>query len=148
VGHQTIGWNAAELAGLQGSLFAELWDGEAMARLIAHDNAAAFLARGGERAETVGYILAMVAADEAEILSLGVRKDRQRRGVATRLIAALSLAAIEAGARRLYLEVAADNGPALALYRRLGFQQAWRRRAYYRRADRTTRDALILSLAL
>jgi ribosomal-protein-alanine N-acetyltransferase len=44
--------------------------------------------------------------------------------------------------RRLFLEVAADNDPASALYKTFGFQSAGHRPGYYRTADGAT-DALI-----
>ena len=50
----------------------------------------------------------------------------------------MSAAAGEAkrrGADRLFLEVAIDNGPALALYRRAGFAKVGRRAGYYHRRE-------------
>jgi len=44
---------------------------------------------------------------------------RQRHG--TRLMSELADWAVQRGAQAIYLQVAADNGPALALYSRLGF---------------------------
>jgi ribosomal-protein-alanine N-acetyltransferase len=99
-------------------------------------------------ARAVGFVLGQLAADEAEILTLGVGKDSQRHGIGRRLVEALARAAKKAEARRLHLEVAADNIPALVLYKKLGFQEAGRRKAYYQRAGAPAEDALRLALTL
>jgi ribosomal-protein-alanine N-acetyltransferase len=87
-----------------------------------------------------GLVLARVAADEAEILTLGVVPGARRGGVATVLLAAAEARAAEAGARTIYLEVASTNTAARALYAAAGYAQAGLRRQYY--ADGS--DALIL----
>jgi ribosomal-protein-alanine N-acetyltransferase len=46
------------------------------------------------------------------------------------------------------LEVAADNGAALRLYRRTNFTQAGRRKGYYARPGGEKVDALVLARAL
>jgi ribosomal protein S18 acetylase RimI-like enzyme len=52
---------------------------------------------------------------------------RRGQGHATRLLRhLLGWAAEEAGATRAYLQVMADNAPALGLYRKLGFSEAYR----------------------
>ena len=55
------------------------------------------------------------------------------------------LAAVDVAA--VHLEVAVDNGAALALYRRSGFEQVGRRRGYYDRGGVSV-DALVLRRAL
>ena len=47
------------------------------------------------------------------------------RGYATRVIDAIAEAALARGLTRMFLQVEADNAPALALYERLGFRRAW-----------------------
>jgi ribosomal-protein-alanine N-acetyltransferase len=140
--------HADELARLHARLFEAPWDGDAFRKLLARAGAAAFIARVGEPGEAVGLVLAQAAADEAEILSLGVLSDRRRHGIATRLITAVSGAARRAEARKLHLEVAADNSAAIGLYTRLGFAEAGRRTAYYRTGQSAAEDALLLCLAL
>ena len=54
-------------------------------------------------------------------------------GLATVLCATVLAEAASAGARRAYLQVGADNAPALAVYRRLGFADAYG--YHYRSAD-------------
>ena len=94
-------------------------------------------------AEPVGLALWRVAADEAEILTIGVLPDRRRSGAGRHLLEAAMGAASASGARRLFLEVAVDNAAAIGLYRALGFTDRGRRPAYYRGPDGTV-DALIL----
>ena len=79
---------------------------------------------------------------------MGVGKDRQRHGIGRRLVEALGRAAKKAEARQLFLEVAKDNGPALALYKALGFKEVGRRKSYYERPGGPPQDALTLALAL
>jgi ribosomal-protein-alanine N-acetyltransferase len=150
--HVSILWaapeHAAELAGLHAGLFEEPWDAAAFARLLGHPGSTAFLARLGTPPQTAGFILGQLAADEAEILTLGVGKDRQRHGIGRRLVEALGRAAKRAEARRLFLEVAEDNAPALALYGKLGFIEIGRRKGYYQRAGGAAQDALRLALTL
>lgn len=150
--HVSILWaapeHAAELANLHGGLFETPWDADAFASLLSHPGSTAFLARVGAPPQTAGFILGQLAADEAEILTLGVGKGSQRHGIGRRLVEALGRAAKRAEARRLFLEVAADNGPALALYNGLDFVEVGRRKGYYQRAGGTPQDALTLALTL
>jgi len=138
--------DAQDCAKLHADLFAPAWDARSFASLLGQPAAVAFVARQG--AQTVAFILGQVAADEAEIVTLGVRADRRRQGIATRLIEALIGAARGAGARALFLDVAAGNTAALALYRRLRFEERGRRRAYYVTATAAPVDAVTFALAL
>ncbi|WP_226462129.1 GNAT family N-acetyltransferase [Hydrogenophaga taeniospiralis] len=54
------------------------------------------------------------------------------RGLAGRVLQAMAEEALRRGIHRVFLQVVADNGPALALYRRLGLNTAWTY-AYWRR---------------
>jgi ribosomal-protein-alanine N-acetyltransferase len=48
----------------------------------------------------------------------------------------------------VHLEVEEGNGPAIAVYRRLGFQETGRRDGYYQKADGTRVSALTMALGL
>jgi ribosomal-protein-alanine N-acetyltransferase len=95
-----------------------------------------------------GLVLWRVAADEAEVVTLGVRPAARRRGHAVRLLRAAMRDAAAAGAGRMLLEVAADNDAAAALYAGLGFAAVGRRRGYYRRAAAAACDAILLAAPL
>lgn len=95
-----------------------------------------------------GFALFRMAADEAELLTLATAPDARRQGHARALVHA-GLAAMQSrGAGVCFLEVAADNAPAIRLYQMLGFDLQGRRKAYYRASGRVTQDALVFRARL
>lgn len=112
---------------------------------------AAMLIRPAIHAATLGddgFALVQIIAPDAEILTLAVDPGAQGGGVGAAVLAeALALAA-QAGAEAMFLEVAADNAPARALYARAGFVETGRRRGYYARPGRAAVDALTLTRTL
>ena len=126
--HVSILWAGAEKAGSWPSCIAAFSTSPGNGGLrvcSSHPGSTAFLARLGTPAEMVGFVVGQLAADEAEILSLGVRADRQRHGIGRKLVEALARAVKKAEARRLFLEVGTGNAAALGLYQSLGFQEVW-----------------------
>jgi len=95
-----------------------------------------------------GFVLARLAADEAEILTIAVDPTVRGKGVGRALLAAILRQAASAGARTMFLEVDQDNAPALALYRRLGFIKVGERTGYYRRKDGQRAAAIVMLKAL
>lgn len=139
---------AGEIAALHSRLFDPPWDVESIAQLIEHPAAAAFVAQVREPKALAGFVIAQIAADEAEILSVGVAPEWQRRGIARNMIEGLVRAARRAEVKRLFLEVAADNTAAIRLYKGLGFAAVNQRKAYYRRPGGQPVDAVVLVLSL
>ena len=130
---------AALLAALHAGCFAgdARWDELAMAALLTMPGCFAV-------ADPDGLALARVAADEAELLTVGVLPRARRRGVGCALLRASGEEAARRGATRLFLEVAETNAPARALYAQAGLVEVGRRRRYYPNGD----DALVLALSL
>jgi len=87
-----------------------------------------------------GFILVRQAAGEAEILTLAVAPAARRRGLGRALVNQ-ALASLDHA--DLFLEVAADNAAAIALYEGAGFAAVGRRRGYYARPEGRA-DALVL----
>ena len=127
---------AVILAALHAGCFDDPWDARAFADLMATPGAAAWIAL--EAGEPIGLLLARAAADEAEILTIGVMPPHRRRGVAGDLFRVLTIYP------RLFIEVAEGNTAARALYAREGFVEKGRRKAYYARAEGRREDALIM----
>lgn len=134
---------AEVMAALHGACFSEGWPASAILDLLGMPGAFALLAQEG--GEPTGFILCRTAADESEIVTLAVRPDRRRRGVARRLVEASLAEAAARGAERMFLEVAADNEAARVLYKALGFAEVGRRKGYYARPGGPALDALVLS---
>ena len=84
------------------------------------------------------------AADEAELLSIGVLERWRRGGHGRDLLSAAARQAQDLGANSLFLEVAHDNHAARALYSRLGFHCVGTRKSYYRDGAGAGRDAFVL----
>lgn len=139
--------DAAAIAGLHAASFEPPWSAASVRALLALPTTVAFVAVAAS-GTLAGYVLLQCAADEAEILSIAVAGGHRARGLGGRLLAIAEQAAGDRGARRIFLEVAEDNSPAIRLYRRAGFHEAGRRNAYYRHAARPPVDALILAKSL
>lgn len=78
-----------------------------------------------------GYAGYWYDGDDAEIMTIGVGRPFQRRGIAASLLESLVGSARRQGAKRMLLEVRVDNAPALALYERFGFTRMGLRKRYY-----------------
>jgi len=132
--------DAPALAALHEAAFeaGERWDAAAIGVLLAMPGAFGLHIPGA------GFVLARVAADEAEILTLAVIPTARRKGHAGALLAGAMAAALLRGAGTMFLEVSDRNAAARGLYAQAGFAEAGRRRRYY--ADGS--DALILRRAL
>lgn len=117
------------------------WRADEFADLLASSHV---IARGDER----GFGLSRLVADEAELLTLATDPEHRRQGRARAVLTALEDALIARGAARHFLEVAADNHTARALYAAMGYDETARRSAYYARPGGHAADAVIMSRVL
>lgn len=92
-----------------------------------------------------GYAGSWFDGEVAQVMTIGVARRAQRRGLGRALLHALLERAAADGAGAVLLEVAVDNEPALTLYRAEGFEVLARRRRYYQPEDV---DAWTMRLAL
>ena len=121
------------LAEIHGRAFDEAWEAASIARLLAMPGAFALEAVEGDI--PAGFVLARLGGGEAEIITIAVDTRARRKGLGRALMTRAGAEALARGAEALFLEVAEDNAPAIALYRRLGFEEVGRRPAYYSRSD-------------
>lgn len=136
---------AGDVAALHGSLFENAWDADGVRRLLEHPASVAMVATAERPWRVIGFILAQLTADEAEILSLGVEASSQRAGAGRKLVQGLIDTAQRKGVKRMFLDVAAGNVAAIALYRAMGFAQMGRRKDYYSHAGGRREDALLMA---
>jgi len=138
-----------EAARLHGESFPQdSWSGASLSYLLHQPGIAGWIAALAEPGPLCGFLLARMAADEGEILTLCISPCYRRRAAASSLMrtALVSLAAL--GAARLLLEVAEDNAPARALYSRFGFEEVGQRPGYYKRTGAAPVTALLLARPL
>ncbi|MEP5089479.1 MAG: GNAT family N-acetyltransferase, partial [Paracoccaceae bacterium] len=95
-----------------------------------------------------GFSLVRVIATEAELLTLAVQPLNQKKGLGRGLLEQTVALAVSLGAKKIFLEVAADNVPAIGLYTSSGFDVIGRRPRYYPRTNSTPIEALVMSRAL
>jgi ribosomal-protein-alanine N-acetyltransferase len=93
--------------------------------------------------QPVAFAILMLVVDEAHLLDIGVAREFQRRGIATRLLRHLYRRAAELGAISIFLEVRPSNVAAARIYEREGFAVIGRRRGYYPAAE-GREDAIVM----
>ncbi len=138
--------HVALLADLHAVLFPDSWDAEAFRTLMATPGTLGFLATGEDA--PVGMVVGRVAADECEILTIGVISEARQRGIAGALLDALVEAVRRAGAWQIFLEVGLSNEAARRLYASRRFYEVARRPGYYGSQKGPREDALVLRLDL
>ncbi len=137
------GAHADVISTLHGLCFEHPWHQQAVTDLLAMPGAVAFIA--SDRDDPVGFIIARLAADEAEIITIGTVPAHRHTGIAGALLDYVINDLTDKGAARLFLEVAADNNSALKLYRSRDFATCGQRPGYYQRPGGAI-DAHILAL--
>jgi ribosomal-protein-alanine N-acetyltransferase len=121
------------------------WSATEIAKLM--ENQAVFALMHGNGALPNGFVMAWAAAGDSELLTVAVVPEARRRGVGAALVTSAGVAALVRGAASMHLEVAEDNEGARALYRKLGYEEAGRRHAYYA-GEGGSVDAIVMRRAL
>jgi ribosomal-protein-alanine N-acetyltransferase len=136
--------HAEVIAVLHKACFREIWNERSIAEILKMAGAIGLLI-GANKKRPQGFILLRVAADEAEIISIGVVPEARKKGLASTLLLESIKRAVMSNAIKMLFEVAEDNNAARAFYEKFGFQIIGRRPGYYRRSSKNL-DALIYSL--
>lgn len=136
------------VAELHGQRFPRAWgDGEFLSLLL-QPNTFGFAAWQTNtlifKAPLSGFVLAREVAGEAEILTIAVGEKVGRFGLGWRLMQAAIREAKNRGGEAMFLEVDDGNAPALGLYRKLGFEKAGERPAYYTDEQGRRTSALVM----
>ena len=142
--------DAASVAELHNEGFGRPWSDGEFAALLVKDTVFGFAARreGKPSAPPDGFVLARLAAGEAEILTIAVAKAKRGRGLGRALMDAVLRHLQTERAESLTLEVDQANRWAIALYRRIGFEEVAQRTAYYDQGSSGDGTALVMRLDL
>lgn len=114
-------------------------------RVLRHEHTQLWVVRRAAHEAALGFALLQRAADELELLDMGVLPEARRQGLGTALLAALIKAGKESGFRAIFLEVRRSNRAAQMLYRSAGFDALSVRRGYY---SSPPEDAIVMSRSL
>ncbi len=125
--------------------FGEAWTRSQCAGILPMAGVKLVLAEDGD-GRVAGFSLYRTVLDDAELLLLAVDPASQGTGIGRQLLSHFIKDSKENGASRIHLEVR-DGNPAIRVYRAAGFEQANRRRDYYRGRDGVGIDALTFILS-
>ena len=132
--------DAKVMAEIHRQSFEEPWSALFMGALLGQPGVVALVSPAENPS---GFVMVRIAADEAEILTVAVAPDHRRRRVGQQLMSAALKLMAENNVARCFLEVAADNTAAKALYANLGFVRCGVRPKYYGTGPIQT-DAVIM----
>jgi len=94
----------------------------------------------------LGYCIVSMGAGEAHILNISVDPAEHREGVGQKMLEHL-IEHVHGKAETIFLEVRPSNTGAIALYKKIGFNEIGIRKGYYP-AENGREDALMLALEL
>ena len=124
--------DSARIADIHAESFAHGWSPREIEQMLLDGHVIDIVSCPAVLGEVLtGFAISRVVRDEAELLSIALDPEIRGKRFAARLLARHAARVRQAGAERLFLEVADDNAAALALYRRQGFTEIGRRKNYY-----------------
>jgi ribosomal-protein-alanine N-acetyltransferase len=136
--------DGATLEKIHKACFPDGWDHETFDQLLRERFNCGWMAISIEHLP-IGFILARMMAGEAEILTFAVLPSMQRAGVGRYLLKELMIFLKSINCPKIFLEVAIDNEPAIALYHSMDFYTIGTRPNYYKRDSSTFISAFIMA---
>lgn len=131
------------ITALDAHCFGNPWSQEVYRQELVRPFAWLQVAEAGGQLE--GSSCTWILGDEAHLLRIATDPRRRRQGLGRAMLGRILAHATAAGCRRILLEVAAGNAPAVQLYEAAGFVRIGRRERYY---AAPVDDALVLERTL
>ncbi len=133
----------------------EVWPEKYLQKLLDMPRTSAYLAMvsgnpaaGNSSQRPVGYAVGRMAADECELISIGVLPEFRRQGIAKILLDKIIRDCVGENMQKLFLEVQENNRPAKLLYKKYRFETVGHRKEYYKLQNGSFVDALTMSLKI
>ena len=130
------------VANIEAAVFSDAWNYESITDslkqdynglIIIDENSNTFIGKDIKcEGEIAGYILYSLIMGEAELLRIAVSEENRKNGFASILMDTFFGKLREEKAEKLFLEVRADNVPAINLYKKCNFKEIAVRKNYYR----------------
>lgn len=134
-----------QAAALEAQNFSRPWSREALADALGKEYYQYFVAVDEESHRVLGMCGLIRTMEEGGITNVVVSKEVRNQGIAFRMLTELMQTAEQKGIREYTLEVRKSNASAIALYRKLGFEEEGIRPAFY---DLPTEDAVLMRKSL
>lgn len=123
----------------------DAWSSETMAAELASPHGRYLVDEHDGAVVGYGGVRALLGSADADIQTIALLAEYRGQGRGRALLRALLAAAVERGAREVFLEVRADNPTAEGLYLAEGFEELARRPHYYQPDDV---DAIVMRARL
>jgi [ribosomal protein S18]-alanine N-acetyltransferase len=120
------------------------WSDDSLMSELANTNAFHFGIYKTTDRSLLAFMLSRIILDELHIHHLCTHPDFRRKGLARKLLNHVLASACSKGVNKAFLEVAASNSAAIALYKKTGFTNDFIREKYYSAGD----DAVVMSKCL
>ena len=131
--------DVSAIAELEKICFSDPWSENSIASEL--NNPLSYWLVAEEKGEIAGYVGSQSVLDAADMMNLAVSPKCRQQGIGQALVSALVEHLRQNHVIALLLEVRVSNGPAIALYKKMGFVQVGCRPKYY---HNPREDALIL----
>ncbi|MEX2181787.1 MAG: ribosomal protein S18-alanine N-acetyltransferase [Gemmatimonadaceae bacterium] len=117
------------IVAIERASFSDPWTEKSFRAMLGHGTVQLRVAERGR--SVLGYSVAWIVGDEAEIANLAVAAAERRQGIGAALLDDLLALVDREASSTVHLEVRAGNAAAQALYASRGFTACGRRKAYY-----------------
>ncbi len=136
--------DAEQVAAIHAKSFYRGWPREDIATYLSDTDTPTLVACDARR-NVAGFAMLRMLGDDVELMTIAIDPRYRKRGIGRALMHAVFEDLMMTPAKRMILEVAADNPAALKLYRSLGFTQISERKGYYARPDGQPATALVMA---
>ena len=92
----------------------------------------------------ISLAIIQVSGLEADLITIGVDPNNQRKGIGSRLLKLVSLYLKDLKVNNLFLEVACNNEAAIKIYTKFGFKACGIRKNYYPKYNGIESDASVM----
>lgn len=128
-----------EVLVIENSLFSVPWSANGFFSFLLRDDTLFLVAE--EEGRICGFCGVVMVLNEGDVTNVAVAKESQGRGIGRTLMEALVQKTVERGVDTLHLEVRKSNESAIALYKKLAFEEVGLRPRYY---EEPVEDAVLM----
>lgn len=119
-----------EILAIENDIFSTPYSREIYHELL-HNNPQIISLKIEKDEQLVGYALMHVLFEQANLLTIGIKRSYQHQGLGQQLLIDIMKEVVDIGVNTIFLEVRVSNIAAIKLYKKLGFIQNRLRENYY-----------------